>query len=141
MAEVDQVLTVFFSAFLCLHYSATHYSANIRSALMRNLVLSVVSILLPFGVSCFAAEKIVLVAGGGSSTAAVPAKDAKLVAPFGIDFDKSGNAFLVELVGGRLLKIDTQGTLIPLGGHEEKGNVGDGGLVKDAAFNGMHSLA
>ncbi|MFN0020007.1 MAG: hypothetical protein ACKVP0_17245 [Pirellulaceae bacterium] len=96
--------------------------------------------LLLVSASCLAAERIVLVAGGGTNTAG-PAKEAKLVAPFGIDFDKSGTAFLVELAGGRLLQIDAQGTLTPLGGHEEKGNSGDGGSVKDAAFNGMHSLA
>jgi len=106
---------------------------------MRKLALFVASILLS-SLSSTAAERIVLVTGGGNSTAAVQAKEAKLVAPFGIDFDKSGTAFLVELVGGRLLKIDAVGTLTPLGGHEEKGNAGDGGPAKDATFNGMHSL-
>jgi DNA-binding beta-propeller fold protein YncE len=89
----------------------------------------------------FAAERMVLVAGGGTSTATAPAKEAKLNAPFGIDFDKSGNAFLVELTGGRVLTIDSKRTLSVLGGHEEKGNAGDGGPVQDASFNGMHSLA
>lgn len=108
---------------------------------MRTLSLSIVSILLSFSVSCFAAEKIVLVAGGGTSTAAAPAKEAMLVAPFGIDFAKDGTAFLVELAGGRFLKIDSQGILSTVGGTEEKGNGGDGGPAKDARFNGMHSLA
>ena len=88
----------------------------------------------------FATERIVLVAGGGTS-AAGPAKDARLVAPFGIDFDKGGNAFLVELSGGRVLKIDSKGTLATIGGSDEKGGDGDGGPAKDATFNGMHSLA
>lgn len=107
---------------------------------MHKLPLSVVSILL-LSLSCSAAERIVLVAGGGTSTAAGPAKEAKLVAPFGIDFDKGGNAFLVELSGGRVLKIDSQGTLATIGGSDEKGSDGDGGPAKNATFNGMHSLA
>lgn len=90
--------------------------------------------------SCFAAERIVLVAGGGTN-AVGSAKEAELVAPFGIDFDKTGTAFLVELAGGRVLKIDAQGVLSTVGGAEEKGNGGDGGPAKDARFNGMHSLA
>ena len=102
------------------------------------------SILLPLmllvTMNCLAAERIVLVAGGGTSVSG-PAKVAKLVAPFGIDFDKSGNAFLVELSGGRVLKIDAQGTLATIGGSDEKGDGGDGGPAKNASFNGMHSLA
>jgi sugar lactone lactonase YvrE len=89
----------------------------------------------------FGGERIVLVAGGGTSTATAPAREAKLVAPFGIDFDQSGNAFLVELSGGRVLRIDSKGMLVTIAGAEEKGNGGDGGPAKNAAFNGMHSLA
>lgn len=106
---------------------------------MQKLALSIASIL-ALSLPCPAAERIVLVAGGGTSTAG-PAKDAKLVAPFGIDFDKSGNAFLVELAGGRVLTIDTKGTLATIGGSDEKGSDGDGGPAKNATFNGMHSLA
>ncbi len=87
-----------------------------------------------------ATERIVLVAGGGKGTTG-PAKEAKLVAPFGIDFDKNGSAFLVELSGGRVLKIDPQGVLATIGGSDEKGSDGDGGPARNATFNGMHSLA
>ncbi|MGI8980583.1 MAG: hypothetical protein ACR2FY_15250 [Pirellulaceae bacterium] len=107
---------------------------------MRKPLLAALSILL-LSATCSAAERIVLVAGGGTSTAAAPAKEAKLVAPFGIDFDQSGNAFLVELSGGRVLRIDSKGMLVTIAGAEEKGNGGDGGPAKNAAFNGMHSLA
>lgn len=97
-------------------------------------------LILFFVASCPAAERVLLVAGGGMNTAG-PAKEAKLVAPFGIDFDRSGNAFLVELSGGRVLKIDSQGMLATIGGSDEKGSDGDGGPAKNATFNGMHSLA
>jgi len=105
--------------------------------LMKSLLLPLA---LLFAANCMAADKIVLVAGGGTS-AAGPAQEAKLNAPFGIDFDQDGNAFLVELSGGRLLTINKQGVLSTLGGSETAGNAGDGGPVKDASFNGMHSLA
>ena len=106
---------------------------------MRKLALSIALTLL-LSLPCSAAERIVLVAGGGTGTTG-PAKEAKLVAPFGIDFDKGGNAFLVELSGGRVLKIDSQGMLVTIGGSDEKGSDGDGGPAKNATFNGMHSLA
>ena len=107
---------------------------------MHKLALSVVLMVL-LSLPGSAAERIVLVAGGGTSTATAPAKEAKLVAPFGIDFDKSGTAFLVELSGGRVLSIDSQGTLTAVAGSDEKGSDGDGGPAKSATFNGMHSLA
>src|SRR5207249_11724850 len=53
----------------------------------------------------------VLVAGGGSQGENVPATQAKLIQPFGIDFDRAGNFYLVELKGERVLKVDPKGTL------------------------------
>jgi sugar lactone lactonase YvrE len=88
------------------------------------------------------AERIVLVAGGGSRTDTAPAKEAKLISPFGIDFTSEGDAYLVELAGGRLLKLSRQGLLSTLAGEaEQKGSAGDGGPAAAARFNGMHSLA
>ena len=87
-----------------------------------------------------AADKVVLVAGGSGDEGG-PATQAKLVGPFGVDFDKSGNTFLVEIAGHRVLKIDRQGILTRVGGTGAKGDRGDGGPVIEAEFNGMHSLA
>src|SRR5439155_20981358 len=87
------------------------------------------------------AAHIALVAGGGTSPTDVPATEAKLVQPFGIDFDRSGNAFLVELNGNRLLKIDARGRLTTLAGTGKKGFGGDGGPAATAEFNGPHNLA
>src|SRR5688572_1695237 len=98
-------------------------------------------VILAFYSAVFAAERIVLVSRGGTSTATTPAKDAKLVAPSSIPFDTSGNAFLVELSGARVLRIDSKGVLVTIAGVEQKGNGGDGGPAKKATFNGMHSLA
>ena len=87
------------------------------------------------------ADRLVLFAGGGKETESVPAPRAKLITPFGIDFDRAGNAFLVELSGERVLKVDKQGVFHIVAGTGKKGNSGDGGPGREATFNGMHSLA
>lgn len=89
------------------------------------------------------ADKLVVVAGGGDKRGEpAQATRAKLVAPFGIDFDQAGNAYLVELEGGCVHKIDKTGTLTTIGGATgKKGDGGDGGPAGKAIFNGMHSLA
>jgi DNA-binding beta-propeller fold protein YncE len=70
------------------------------------------------------------------------AADAKLVEPFGIDFDKDGNAYVVELSGGRVLKVNRRGNVSTLAGAlKQKGDDGDGGPAEKARFNGMHNLA
>lgn len=87
------------------------------------------------------ADKIVLVAGGAAAGDGIPATQAKLIAPFGVDWDKGGNLYLVELAGQRVLKIDGKGSLTRVAGTGNKGNGGDDGPGLKAEFNGMHSLA
>ncbi len=70
-----------------------------------------------------------------------PAVDAKLTEPFGIDFDRTGKAYLVELKGNRLLSIDRSGRLTTLAGTGNKGDGGDGGPAAKAEFNGPHNVA
>src|SRR5437667_2768486 len=86
------------------------------------------------------ADKLVLVAGGGTEIENVPATQAKLNQPFGVDFDKAGNMYIVELKGNRVLKVDAKGILTILGGTSESGSGGDHGSARSATFNGMHSL-
>ncbi len=87
-------------------------------------------------------EKVVLVAGGGTAVSGQPATACKLNTPFGVDFDRAGNLFIVEMVGGeRVLKVDSSGLLTVLAGTGEKGFSGDGGPALQAQFNGMHNLA
>lgn len=88
------------------------------------------------------AERVVLVAGGGSNTnnaAPIPAADAKLESPFGVDFDRDGNLYLVEMTGHRVRKLDQSGMLSVVAGSGEKG-VADG-PGRQAQFNGPHNLA
>jgi DNA-binding beta-propeller fold protein YncE len=103
---------------------------------IRNLSIG----LLVLSASQVQAEKLVLVAGGSVEQEGVPAVQAKLRGPFGVDFNRSGEMFLVELAGGRVLKVDTAGRLTRLAGTGEKGDQGDGGPGLQAVFNGMHSL-
>lgn len=105
---------------------------------MRTIVLCVLTLFLATA-SPAKAEKIVLVAGGGTGGDG-PATEAKLQSPFGVDFDKSGNMFIVELTRQRVHKVDSKGVLTTIAGGE-KGDSGDGGPARKASFNGMHSLA
>jgi DNA-binding beta-propeller fold protein YncE len=87
------------------------------------------------------ADTLVLIAGGGDGENNVPATKARLIQPFGIDFDRAGNFYLAELQGQRLLKVDPKGIFTILAGTGKKGDSGDGGDPLSATFNGMHSLA
>lgn len=89
------------------------------------------------------ADKIVHVAGGGTGDDGSEATKAKLIQPFGVDFDKAGLIYIVEMAKGeRLRAIELGGKLLRVAGTEgKKGNDGDGGEAHNATFNGMHSLA
>jgi hypothetical protein len=101
----------------------------------------IVAVTLLFGVSS-RADRIVLVAGGTEDGTDIPALRARLTEPFGVDFDHSGNLYLVEMVtGDRLLKIDSGGTLTRIAGQLPAGDTGDGGPALAARFNGPHNLA
>ncbi|MGV3661793.1 MAG: hypothetical protein ACO1TE_16525 [Prosthecobacter sp.] len=88
------------------------------------------------------ADKIVLIAGGDQDAVGIPALNAKLKEPFGTDFDKDGNLWIIEMVSGnRLLKVDGSGQLTHVAGQEKPGFSDDGGPALQAQFNGPHNLA
>lgn len=88
------------------------------------------------------AEKIVLVAGGSEDAVSIPATRALLKEPFGVDFDRAGNLFIVEMAAGnRLLRVDATGLLTHVAGQVAPGDAGDGGPALAAKFNGPHNLA
>ena len=93
------------------------------------------------GAPAVQAEKLLLVAGGGNGADGTAAAQAKLVTPFGVDFDRSGNLYFVEFTGYRVRKIDPRGILTTIAGTGEKGGGSDGVPALKARFNGMHSLA
>jgi DNA-binding beta-propeller fold protein YncE len=87
------------------------------------------------------AQTLILVAGGGNEVSG-NATDCRLQTPFGIDFDRDGNTYVVEMAGGeRVVEINRDGRLSVLAGTGEKGDSGDNGPAREAKFNGMHSLA
>jgi sugar lactone lactonase YvrE len=107
---------------------------NATSAVLLGLFLAACSV--------GASERIILVAGGGANTnttSPLPALSAKLTAPFGVDFDSSGNLYLVEMTANRARKLDASGTLSVIAGTGEKG-FADGPALA-AKFNGIHNLA
>src|SRR2546430_14499061 len=102
--------------------------------------LSFITLLFTLFAPALHAERVVVVAGGGDDVTG-PATRCRLHAPFGIDFDRTGNMFIVEMAGGeRVLRVDGRGMLTVFAGTGEKGDSGDGGLAAQARFNGMHSL-
>jgi sugar lactone lactonase YvrE len=64
-----------------------------------------------------------------------------LKAPFAIDFDRGGNAYVADMTGNRVWKIDAAGKAAVLAGTGEKGDSGDNGPAAKATLNGPHSLA
>ncbi len=86
-------------------------------------------------------KRVALVAGGGMRDNNVPADRAHLQSPFGAELDSAGNLYIVEMVGQRVLKVDTNGIISVLAGTGEKGSRGDGGPALQAQFNGPHSIA
>jgi sugar lactone lactonase YvrE len=105
---------------------------------MRHILLA--AVLMIFA-NVARADRLVLVAGGGTEVENVPATKAKLIGPFGVDFDSAGNMYIVELTGDRVLRVDAKGTLTIVAGTGKKGTGGDGSTAREATFNGMHSLA
>jgi DNA-binding beta-propeller fold protein YncE len=94
-------------------------------------------------------EILVLVAGGDRNAVDIPALEAKLYEPFGVEFDSKDNLWIVEMASGnRLLRVDSRGQLAHVAGkfHTASTSVqnsvqGDGGPGMLALFNGPHNLA
>lgn len=94
-----------------------------------------------------AADKVVLVAGGGDGEDGSEATKAKLVQPFAVAFFTIGRqegVYFVEMVGGeRLRLIDAEGKVRTIAGTGKKGDTTTDphGAAPKAEFNGMHNLA
>jgi sugar lactone lactonase YvrE len=88
---------------------------------------------------CQAAEKLVLVAGGGTEGDGAAGPKAKLNAPFGVEFDNDGNLYFVEMYAHKFRVLDKQGNVSTIAGTAEKGKAD--GAAATATLNGPHSLA
>lgn len=104
--------------------------------------LPLLALLLAATVSAFAAERIELVAGGSREEPGLPATETRLREPFGVEFDRAGTLYLVEMgSGNRLFRRDAAGRLEVVAGQLTPGDAGDGGPALAARFNGPHNLA
>jgi len=112
--------------------------SNVRPPSNARL-LSVLAILLT-SAAVARADKLVLVAGGGTGGDGVPATQAKLDKPFCVAFDKAGNLFIGEFGGHRIRKVDPKGVISTVAGTGEKGFSGDGGPAVHAQINTVHDL-
>lgn len=65
----------------------------------------------------------------------------RLNAPFGIDFDRQGHMYIVELEGGHIHRWTKRGGLVTVAGNGKKGDGGDRGPAVQAIFHSMHALA
>jgi DNA-binding beta-propeller fold protein YncE len=123
-----------------------HESMKVRNTkghpMYRTLITSLLALIAGVGnATQVLADRVVLVAGGGAGGDGSPAVQAKLQTPFGVDLDRAGNLYFVEMTGHRLCRIDGKGILTTIAGTGRKGAGGDGGPAAQAEFNGMHSLA
>src|SRR5580765_2253631 len=104
------------------------------------LLASVAFFLLSLVPAATQTNKLILVAGGGTKSSPVPATEAKLNGPFGVDFDKAGNMYIVDHDVHQVHKVDAKGMLATIAGTGKKGNAGDGGPAIKAEFDSMHGL-
>ena len=107
-------------------------------ALRRAFVIALFTVC----VGTAAAARVELVAGGGANTNVTDAlrpTDARLSAPFGVEFDGAGNLYIVEMTGQRVRRLGTDGLLRVVAGTGAKG--GGDGRALEAQFNGIHNLA
>ena len=89
------------------------------------------------------AAKIVLVAGGGTNEGEnVPALEARLKEPFGVEQDSKGNLYIVEMTQGeRVRMVGKDGKIRTVAGTGVKGALVDSAPALEAQFNGIHNLA
>lgn len=67
--------------------------------------------------------------------------DSPLQRPFGTDFDSRGRMYIVELEGGRVHRLNEEGTPEVISGDGSKSYRGDGRPIAEATYNGMHNIA
>lgn len=86
-------------------------------------------------------KAVEIFAGAGALRPPTDLQSLRLNAPFGINIDSRGNAFVVEMTGHHVLKISARGDATVLAGDGVKGMGGDNGPSPLALVNGPHALA
>jgi DNA-binding beta-propeller fold protein YncE len=80
-------------------------------------------------------------APAGTAGRAVLVAGLGLREPFGVDFDASGRAYVVEMAGNRVSRIEADGRLTVVAGTGEEGTGCEEGPGDRVAFNGPHHLS
>jgi DNA-binding beta-propeller fold protein YncE len=106
---------------------------------MRSVLWGWLAFLISIGVA--RGDKVVLVAGGGTAGDGNTATTAKLLMPFGVDFDGSGNVYIVEFNGNRVRRVDSKGMISTVAGSTDTDSPGNVGAVIKAEFKAPHNLA
>jgi DNA-binding beta-propeller fold protein YncE len=86
------------------------------------------------------AEKLVLIAGGGTGGDGTEASKAAMGQPFGVAIDAQGNLFIADYSEHRVRKVDPKGVISTVAGTGKAGFGGDGGKATEGQFNHMHDL-
>lgn len=88
------------------------------------------------------ADRLVLVAGGGTQEPPSAATEVRLKEPFAAEFDPAGRLVIVEMAQGqRVLRLEADGKITRLAGTGAKGAGGDNGPALQAQFDGIHNFA
>lgn len=110
--------------------------------MVANVLRSLLSVLVVgLGTSAVFADRLIVVAGGGTGGDGSKAVEAELHSPFGVEYDRAGNLFIVELEGGHVHKVDPKGIFTTIAGNGKRDYAGDGGPAASAVFNAIHNLA
>lgn len=81
-----------------------------------------------------------MVANAASIAVVATRQDYPMIEPFGVDFDKAGNWYIVEHKGERILKV-AKGRISVFAGTGEAGRSGDGGPAAQARMFDPHGIA
>ncbi|HZO53427.1 MAG TPA: hypothetical protein VFB63_11995 [Bryobacteraceae bacterium] len=68
----------------------------------------------------FGAARIEQIAGGGDAQPGAPPLQLRLVEPFGVEYDRAGNWYIIEFAGNRLIKVTPKGVTSLLASDELK---------------------
>jgi sugar lactone lactonase YvrE len=102
---------------------------------------STIYITSPGGPAAKAAVNIECVAGCGAGSLGESAREAKLIEPFGVAFDRGGNWYICEYKGQRITKVDAKGMITFFAGDERPDSQGaEGNKANQLKFKDPHGL-
>src|SRR5262249_44363256 len=125
---------------LVLTLSANFNPHRRRDMIQRRRMEGLVGLLLLSSCSRVWADKIDCIAGCGASVDAGLARGARLNEPFGMAFDQSGNGYVCEHEGQKILKIDSHGFIGPFAGLGVLSFGSKNQQTDQAVFNHPHGL-